>query len=75
MSVSDVQASLFDVLCKSNTPVGEDANAGESAKPDENSKYKAEFKAEAAYAKTMTVDEYVAMRRVDDGLDLLVPGT
>ena len=75
MSIADVQSSLFDVLCKSNTPVGEDANAGESAKPDENAKYKAEFKAESAYAKTMTVDEYVAMRRVDDGLDLLVPGT
>ena len=39
-----------------------------------NSPYRAEYLAEPAYAKAMTVDEYVAMRRVDDGLDTLAVG-
>ena len=37
----------------------------------EDAKYVAEFKAGAGYAKLMTLGEYVAMRRVDDGLDKL----
>lgn len=66
MTVSDVQKSLFDVLCKSNSPVGEDANTGETAKPDENAKYRAEFK-DGKYS--MTEDQYVSLRRAEDGLE------
>jgi len=66
MTVADVQKSLFDVLCKSNSPVGEDANTGETAKPDENAKYRAEFK-EGKYS--MTEDQYVSLRRAEDGLE------
>lgn len=36
-----------------------------------DAKYKAEFKAEPAYAKSMTESEYVSMRRVDEGIDVL----
>lgn len=66
MTVADVQKSLFDVLCKSNSPIGEDANTGETAKPDENAKYRAEFK-EGKYS--MTEDQYVSLRRAEDGLE------
>ena len=69
-SVADVQARMFDVLCQSNKPVGDSEPEGEQ--PKENAKYVAEYKANAAYAKAFTEDEYVAMRRVDDGLDQLV---
>lgn len=70
MSIADVRLALFDVLCKSNTPVGEDANGGETAKPDENAKYKAEFKA-GKYS--MTEDQYVSLRRAEDGLEEFIP--
>ena len=33
--------------------------------------FKAEFKAEPAYATSMTESEYVSMRRVDEGIDVL----
>lgn len=76
ISVADVQGKLFEALCKQNGPLGDEGGtAGETpAKPSENDKYVAEFKAEASYAKTMTEAEYVAMRRVDDGLDVLTIG-
>lgn len=65
-SVVEVQSELFNALCKSNSPVGEDANTGETAKPDENAKYRAEFK-EGKYS--MTEDQYVSLRRAEDGLE------
>ncbi len=37
-----------------------------------NAKYVAEYRAEPAYARSMTEDEYVSMRRVDDRLDPLI---
>ena len=39
---------------------------------DPNAKFVAEFRAEPAYAKSMTEAEYVSMRRVDDRLDQLM---
>ena len=36
-----------------------------------DSTFKAEFKSEPRYAKNMTEAEYVAMRRVDEGIDVL----
>ena len=38
---------------------------------DLNAKYKAEFKSDARYAKNMSESDFVAMRRVDEGLDFL----
>lgn len=39
-----------------------------------NLPFVAEFKAEPAYAKSWTLEEYVAMRRVDEGIDHLHAG-
>lgn len=73
-SVVDVQAALLDVLCASNAPVGDGGDDDAFEKPDDgNGKYRDEYKAEPAYAKAMTEDEYVAMRRVDDGLENVAP--
>lgn len=76
ISVADVQAKLFEELCKANGPLGDDGGtSGDApAKPDENEKYRQEFKAEPAYAKSMTEAEYIAMRRVDDGKEVLAVG-
>jgi len=74
-SIENVRKELFTVLCAANKPVGDDGGTGENDTPDENSKYKAEFKAQPSYSKSMTIDEYVALRRVDDGLDTLVAGS
>lgn len=68
-SVADVQAELFQMLCKSNTPVGEDGGAGEVAKADENARYREEFKA-GHYS--MTEEQYVSLRRCEDGLEEFV---
>ena len=70
MSVQDVQLSLFEVLCKSNTPVGEEGGTGEVAKADPDAKYKAEFK-EGKYS--MTEEEFVSLRRAEDGLEDFIP--
>lgn len=70
-SVEDVRKELFNVLCNSNSPVGDDGTAGEVGKPDPDAKYKAEFAADPRYAKSMSEEDFVAMRRVDDGIDEL----
>ena len=69
-SVDDVRKELFNVLCSSNVPVGDESGTGESAKPDENAKYKAEFKA-GKYS--MTEEQFVSLRRAEDGLEEFIP--
>lgn len=69
-SVAEVQGELFQILCKSNSPVGEDAGGAETVKPDENAAYKAEYKA-GKYS--MTEEQYVSLRRAEDGLEEFVP--
>jgi len=66
-SVEETQAALRDIVAKKNPAL---SNVPE-APADPNAKYKAEFAAEPRYAKSMTLDQFVAMRRVDDGLDIL----
>jgi len=73
ITVADVQTKLFEALCKQNGPLGDEGGTAGDITPakDENDKYRAEFKATPVYAKSMTETEYVAMRRIDDGLDQL----
>jgi hypothetical protein len=66
-SVEETQAALRDIVSKKNPAL---SNLPEP-ESDPNAKYKAEFAADARYAKSMTVEQFVAMRRVDDGLDVL----
>lgn len=66
-SVEETQAALRDIVSKKNPAL----SSSPEAPADPNAKYKAEFAAEPRYAKGMTVDQFVAMRRVDDGIDIL----
>jgi hypothetical protein len=70
LSVSEAQGELFNALCKSNTPVGDGGGSSADQTPDENAKYKAEFKA-GKYS--MTEEQYVSLRRAEDGLEEFVP--
>jgi hypothetical protein len=69
---TDVQKSLFDVLCSGNKSIGEGENDLPAGK-DENAAYKAEYAAlSAEYTKRgVTEADYVSMRRIDDGKDQL----
>jgi ATP-dependent Clp endopeptidase proteolytic subunit ClpP len=69
-TLADVQTALFTKVCAEKTAVG--GPPVEAPKNDANAKYVEEYKA-GQYS--MSQDEYVAMRRVDDGLDVLVPGS
>lgn len=66
-SVEETQSALRDIVAKKNPSLG----SVPEAPADPNAKYKAEFSAETRYAKSMTVEQFVAMRRVDDGLEIL----
>lgn len=70
ITVADVQAKLFEQLCKANGPLGDEGGTSADDKPadDGNNKYRAEFKANKY---SMSESEYIAMRRIDDGLDNL----
>lgn len=70
-SVSEAQGKLFTALCDA-PPVG-NVEKPEDPVVKANAKYISEYKAQPAYANDMTQDEYVAMRRVDDGIDTLKP--
>lgn len=73
MSIEDVRGKLFDAMCKKNKPIGDEGSSDQGQSPDDpNAKYKAEFAENPLYAKSMTVDQYVAMRRIDDGADSLI---
>jgi ATP-dependent protease ClpP protease subunit len=69
-TLADVQTALFTKVCAEKTAVG--GPPVEAPKNDANAKYVEEYKA-GQYS--MSQDDYVAMRRVDDGLDVLVPGS
>jgi hypothetical protein len=66
-SVEQTQAALLDIVSKQNPTL----SSAPELPADENAKYKAEFAAEPRYAKSMSLEQFVAMRRVDEGLDVL----
>jgi ATP-dependent protease ClpP protease subunit len=72
--VMEVQAALFKLLCEERKPTddGGQAAGATQAVADPNDAYKAEYKANPHYAKMgMKVEDYIATRRIDDGLDVL----
>jgi ATP-dependent protease ClpP protease subunit len=73
MTIELAQQKLFAALCADSKPIGDEGGAAgdEKKKDDGNDKYRQEFKNTPAYAKDFTEDEYVQMRRIDDGLDSL----
>jgi len=73
ITIGDVRDKLFEALCKANGPLGDQGGTSIDAEQshDENDKYRAEFRAERSYSASMTEAAYIAMRRVDDGLDNL----
>jgi ATP-dependent Clp protease protease subunit len=70
--LAEVQAHLLKVLCAKNRPV-DDGQGSDPTESDENAAYKAEYATNsAAYKKAgMSEAEYVAMRRIDDGKEVL----
>jgi ATP-dependent protease ClpP protease subunit len=69
-AVEAAQKEMFETLCKQRPSVdGGGSNPAPAA--DANAKYKAEFKANPHLAKELSEEEYVASRRIDDGLDKL----
>lgn len=68
--VPEVQSHLFKELCKSNPPVGDEGDGPEGpSKSDPDAEYKAEFAALPPAEKTMTLDQFVSLRRAEDGLE------
>lgn len=57
----------------SGLPKDDEPEAEPVPQPAENAAYVNEYQSQPAYSKVMTQAEYVAMRRIDDGRDLLVP--
>jgi len=69
LSVGEVQTELFNALCSSNAPVGDAGTSPADESTDENAAYKAEYKA-GNYS--MTEEQYVSLRRAEDGLEPFV---
>lgn len=73
--VQTVKNQLFELVCKDRKP-SDDGQSTVQTGPDANAKYKDEYKQNAAaYAAAgMKEDDYVQMRRRDDGLETLQAG-
>jgi hypothetical protein len=70
LSVADVQGELFASLCTSNAPIGDNGTPAESDDP--NAKYKAEYAANPENAKRLSFEQFVSVRRYEDGLEPLI---
>jgi len=72
-TLADVQARLFTLMCNERKPADDAGSERQSGEADPNAAYKAEYaKQAAAYAKNgVSEADYVATRRIDDGLDPL----
>jgi ATP-dependent protease ClpP protease subunit len=71
--VADVQSKLFTALCEDRPKSHQPALPKEPETPEqkENAKFLAEYKANPHLQKAMTEAEYVATRRIDEGLEVL----
>jgi len=74
LSVAEVQGELFNALCASNSPIGDDGNSAADETPDENAKYKAEFSEarKQGFYSSLTEEQYVSLRRAEEGLEPFV---
>lgn len=72
-SVAEVQQSLFKALCEDRKPADDGGTPQQSGGDPDNQKYKSEYaKQRAAFQKVgVSEEDYIASRRVDDGLDVL----
>lgn len=75
MSVEDVRQKLFDALCKVNRHPDDDPSEGEVQESGPDAGFKKEYAQQRAAYQSQGVSEedYIAMRRVDEGLDILQP--
>jgi uncharacterized protein YhdP len=67
----DLQSTLLDVLCANNKPIGEGENVDLSKNTGPDAKYKAEFEANAYLSARMSLEDYIASRKIDDGVEKL----
>lgn len=69
-----VHKSLLEAVCKERACL--EGDNAETTQDDGNGKYRQEYAAQAAaYQKIgMSIEDYIASRRVDDGLEQLTPG-
>ena len=75
-SLSEVNAVLLKSVCEDRKPADEGGTGSPiPAQTDENAKYRAEYaQHKQAYLKEgVSEDDYVKTRRIDDGLDTLMP--
>lgn len=75
-AVKEVHEALFKALCADRKPTDEGGTGiPVAASADPNDKYKAEYaKQKTAYmAAGMSEEDYIATRRIDDGVDLFKP--
>lgn len=72
-TVAAAKDKLFTAVCET-LPVANVDQPPDKPADKGDAKFIAEYKADAAYAKAMTQDEYVAMRRIDTGVDEMKVG-
>jgi ATP-dependent Clp endopeptidase proteolytic subunit ClpP len=72
-TLADVQARLFTLMCNERKPADDAGSERQSGEADPNAAYKAEYaKQAAAYMKNgVSEADFIASRRIDDGLDPL----
>jgi hypothetical protein len=71
-SLADVQNRMFEILCAARPPVGDGGSNNDPAQPkDPNDRFKAEYAADrkALQKAGISEEDYVASRRVTEGLD------
>lgn len=72
LSIEQAQDRIIGEMVKRNTAAGGNSQQAEGKAADENQAYRDEFAANPHFATSnMKVEDYIATRRIDDGLDKL----